>query len=817
MIVDFKELSPSGEDFENLVFDLLKAEGFNPMRTGRGPDRGVDIIFTETINSRFAGPTNFRWIVQCKDNSRSGKSVKPGDVGSIRDLIEDNSADGFILFTTTTASVNLQATISRIETSSRRNLRASCFSGTDIANMFVRHKWIFQKYLPQSYERFTEREYEQRDWLVSVVEAQKQKVLNMPLVPWATVPSPSLDFIWPELYVNPIVRPRRHPTSTLLLKDWIKQHWFVGRNIALIGQAGIGKSTALAAIFLELANTFITGTQSILPIIVRAASPELQQARCTEEVVIEVAKAQGITPKPFPPGQRVVLFVDGLDEASPERTLTFLRKLLGRAQTSPWYIIACRKMYFHSHVLQDVDLSQTLYDILELCPWEYHSMVVEFAKKYLDKLCRPEVMNDFDKLARQNVSVKLFAKNPFHLTLLLFLLTSEDDLPTDSTKNLYGLYKSFYSIWLAKEVERGTSWLPKEEIQAIHRQLATIMFTERGEPVPVKFLSRIEVDSARGKERSLLDDTGICALLEFQEFNGEKYISRFAHETLAEFHVAEQVLLALKNGGEILNQALQAIYSYEVNVFVRGSFELLGKRERHQVYNNLLKCYIVNATSTEKDREVIYTAIQNDQELDSSSGLIDARGIESENTRIREQVLYYLGRLPVTDAVKVLHFAVSAEPLSLLRRTAAISAILHGAFNIEYSYMQSLLPGSQADVENRSIQLVYFGDVEEEEFGQFIDNGTCGWERVRQAICERLRLSGRREMRLRWWDIRTLFLFCESRGWGGQLSEDDIAAIKSCAVDVAELGPEKARIVEMEKKRILQHCAGISSLEEDKH
>lgn len=95
--LDFSELAgkPSGETFEALVRLIGARLGLTVFWTGRGADQGRDLTFTET-RSGTMGATPTRWLVNCKDNSKTNQSVSEQDVGSIVDKAQQHGCQGFL-------------------------------------------------------------------------------------------------------------------------------------------------------------------------------------------------------------------------------------------------------------------------------------------------------------------------------------------------------------------------------------------------------------------------------------------------------------------------------------------------------------------------------------------------------------------------------------------------------------------------------------------------------------------------------------------------------------------------------------------------
>lgn len=117
-MLDFKELSQNGDDFELLVRELLYNKGLEVYWSGKGPDGGKDLLCIETYKSNFKSITK-RWLIQCKHNAHSGKSVGTSELGSIENSCLQHNADGYLLVCSTYPSSSVVSTLDGIEHNSK--------------------------------------------------------------------------------------------------------------------------------------------------------------------------------------------------------------------------------------------------------------------------------------------------------------------------------------------------------------------------------------------------------------------------------------------------------------------------------------------------------------------------------------------------------------------------------------------------------------------------------------------------------------------------------------------------------------------------
>ncbi len=137
--LDFSKLLPStppGETFQGLVRLMGQRLRMVVEWSGRGADGGRDLIFVETQS----GPINarsVRWLVSCKDNSESKRSVTERDVGSVSDKVKQHKCDGFLLATTTTASTGLKEMLDTLDIAAGGTIQTKVWDCFEITQMLL--------------------------------------------------------------------------------------------------------------------------------------------------------------------------------------------------------------------------------------------------------------------------------------------------------------------------------------------------------------------------------------------------------------------------------------------------------------------------------------------------------------------------------------------------------------------------------------------------------------------------------------------------------------------------------------------------------
>lgn len=583
----------------------------------------------------------------------------------------------------------------------------------------------------------------------------QRAVLHAPLLPWIGFGGPSFDFLWPEMIVDPAISTRRHPGPGLNVSEWLGQERTHGENLfAVVGDPGAGKTTMLRSLLLA-------GGRRLPAQRVLVHARELLQPSHALERQINHSEPAGLA-----------LLVDGLDEAGAENIGAIADRLSRIRRDNTFVVLAARTDFFDRQYDRISPYITHFVDVLELQPWE-DDAIREFAVKYSQRVGDSSVSLNASRIIKNVPGARGFMSNPMRLTLVLFLLASGLQLETTSFHEPYTLYSLFYEEWLRKERQRGTGAFDPNMVRKAHVKLARWLYIHRGERTHVdEILAESGLDTTE-----VIDDSAFLDLLTIQpDSDGRLMLSGFRHETIGEYLIGHDILQGFERGGYAVNEALEWTVGDDVNSFVRSGMLEASPRRLELLLDNLSDRY---------------------HELLSTNA--ESISMSADIERAREQILYYIGRLPVQTLPSVLTFAYENEPASLLRRSAALGAILHGDDIIEADYIDRLEDTEEAHL-NRSVQMVYFGDVHA-DLHTFRESGQ-EWTRTRRAIFWRLKEAGRRDIRLRWWDLRTLRSFMSSRGYMDHLTESERSCLES--LDLSKHGTsERIRRIQCELDQLL--------------
>jgi hypothetical protein len=263
----------------------------------------------------------------------------------------------------------------------------------------------------------------------------------------------------------------------------------------------------------------------------------------------------------------------------------------------------------------------------------------------------------------------------------------------------------------------------------------------------------------------------------------EPILVSFRHETIGEFLIGSDIISAFAGDSERLAKSLAVTVADDVNTFVRSGLQLASRATIRRYLQNL---------------SMRYSELR-----PSDTGELAGYSYEHAE-RLREQILYYIGRLPLENFPDILRDAFRTETAPLLRRSAALGAIIFGDFSIERQYM-ILLDDPQEALLNRSVQMVYFADVHD-DLHTFRDSGQ-DWGKTRAAIFRRLTGTSLRDIRLRWWDLKTLRSFYESRQYRDVPSDYEIETLRD--VILADPASEERSEVLRREHDLLTRALGL--------
>ena len=148
---NFKELSDDGQGLELLVREILFNKGFRVYWSGKGADGGRDLLCYEERDSLFIKDSK-EWLIQCKHNAVSGKSVGLSDLDDIVDSCSHHNAEGYLLVCSTYPSSKVVERLEGISSNPKNNISATYWDAVKLEQLLTTPElWrVAQTFFPKS-------------------------------------------------------------------------------------------------------------------------------------------------------------------------------------------------------------------------------------------------------------------------------------------------------------------------------------------------------------------------------------------------------------------------------------------------------------------------------------------------------------------------------------------------------------------------------------------------------------------------------------------------------------------------------------------
>ncbi|MBB1432065.1 restriction endonuclease [Pseudoalteromonas sp. SG43-4] len=152
MIIDFSELG-DGQTFEYFCGAFLSKFGFIIEKNGSiGPDGGCDLIVSEPsiVNKN----VRYRWLVSCKNFSKSKKSVSANDLSLNRGLLDKFKCHGVMVLATTQFTNGCEDNLRGIFSDIRDSfVLINCLDIEKELLRDLKYCYLLKQYFPKSYNK----------------------------------------------------------------------------------------------------------------------------------------------------------------------------------------------------------------------------------------------------------------------------------------------------------------------------------------------------------------------------------------------------------------------------------------------------------------------------------------------------------------------------------------------------------------------------------------------------------------------------------------------------------------------------------------
>jgi hypothetical protein len=147
MTFDWGSLSDT--EFEGMCKDILRGEGFSNVQRLSGPgsgDMARDVTAEDTITLEVGRTVTFRWLVQCKNYGRSGKTISPGEVEKYATRAETLGYNRLLIITSHDLSSQAKLFASKISEHPKKNVDVDFYTESDIVDRLLKFAEIREKY-----------------------------------------------------------------------------------------------------------------------------------------------------------------------------------------------------------------------------------------------------------------------------------------------------------------------------------------------------------------------------------------------------------------------------------------------------------------------------------------------------------------------------------------------------------------------------------------------------------------------------------------------------------------------------------------------
>ena len=179
---------------------------------------------------------------------------------------------------------------------------------------------------------------------------------------------------------------------------------------------------------------------------------------------------------------------------------------------------------------------------------------------------------------------------------------------------------------------------------------------------------------------------------------------------------------------------------------------------------------------------------------------------EDSKFLIKENLIYYIGRLGNDDSKEIVSKCYHLETNHLHKMNVAFSACLLGNQEIELDFISKITPGSKYDLIIRSWTMAFFKNVENPY--KYVDHAEDDWSAAKKPRIIRLQINEinhkkyNKAMAFRLFDLTVLYNFCKNRSFH-DLTDEEYEIIERCISKSPIVSLEKEEKIEEMKRKIL--------------
>lgn len=252
-----------GHRFQSLALDLLRADGFEVLDQGVGPDGGVDAIAVQTVNLMPGLNRAITWAVQVKFHHDTNRSVGPAELGNVANILARFQADGFLLISNARVTAKAYSELRSVAKIGPPYFLTNVWPQDLVEARLLEHSNIRDRYLRPSTERCVLVVDDQGEWrsvITALVTALGYDVIAAPSASEARelLNRRHVDVAILDIRLDECNDADR---SGLELGTYIQRHWPEARVIYLTGHqsAAIGRTAVSSGALSVLQKSRFSG------------------------------------------------------------------------------------------------------------------------------------------------------------------------------------------------------------------------------------------------------------------------------------------------------------------------------------------------------------------------------------------------------------------------------------------------------------------------------------------------------------------------------------------------------------------------------
>lgn len=597
---------------------------------------------------------------------------------------------------------------------------------------------------------------EGKQTLLNYADAQKKEIKRKLIFPWFNE-SKSLRDVFPKLFVTPklIDSQTKDEVSDLSL--------FVNRNLMILGDAGTGKSTLLNYWFAFKKKEFLNNT---ICLYFNADSTIMRNSAFKRDFKFALKDRK----------QHYLFIIDGLDETfllQPSKYKKLISKLQIATNCNFW--LGCRQDFYKQHLNEKTKISDYDLVVQEWGPEQISFFINQYSEITENSKLSIRINRIKDR-SRDKEGIDAMKKNPFQLSVLVFLAEQSEKRPTELKINsTYDLYDQFIELWVDKEINRNTSPDKEDVIYDTLYDAANSIYYNN------------EYIFNEIAERN----TAVNGLLQMKSRRrcGKRVAKSFYHRSLAAFIIASRAYRAIYEGNiQLFIEASEARSRDDITNFLVDKFASIDIAETYTLKRNIINIY---------------------NEISDNDGYTGAK----------QQLIYYITRLGI-DVSGFIVGVIRKNPSDLyMRLSLAYGCVLSEnpdmkKYALAYARSIAADPNGDDAITNRGWTAVYFNDVNIDEkkidiYG-YRDTIKGMWKNSREARLKRFTNKNPRYKDLRFWifDIPLFRSFLIDRGWDN-LSDDEYRILKNLKFHGSVFDDEEIEFLTQERDKLLAEYKNI--------